>query len=225
MSLILAIYLLGNKARVKRQCAALLTAFAPKRVSDACMRVGQMFIGTFSIFLSRQCLEACILGSILFVGMLIFGLPYAISLSCLTAVLALIPFIGAYMSFFIGFTMIVMMDPTKAVIFAIWFLLAQQVEGNVIYPHIVGSSVGLAGIRDAGRRIPGGRGGRHTGYGADYPGDIGDLSAAQGSRGAPHGGSRRGENASGILSRMREAWAQKRTVAHHGETAGDYSRL
>lgn len=143
MSLILAIYLLGNKARVKRQCAALLTAFAPKRVSDACMRVGQMFIGTFSIFLSRQCLEACILGSILFVGMLIFGLPYAISLSCLTAVLALIPFIGAYMSFFIGFTMIVMMDPTKAVIFAIWFLLAQQVEGNVIYPHIVGSSVGL----------------------------------------------------------------------------------
>ena len=69
----------GNKARVKRQCAALLTAFAPKRVSDACMRVGQMFIGTFSIFLSRQCLEACILGSILFVGMLIFGLPYAIS--------------------------------------------------------------------------------------------------------------------------------------------------
>lgn len=143
MSLILAIYLLGNKARVKRQCAALLTAFAPKRVSDACMRVGQMFIVTFSIFLSRQCLEACILGSILFVGMLIFGLPYAISLSCLTAVLALIPFIGAYMSFFIGFTMIVMMDPTKAVIFAIWFLLAQQVEGNVIYPHIVGSSVGL----------------------------------------------------------------------------------
>ena len=143
MSLILAIYLLGNKARVKRQCAALLTAFAPKRVSDACVRVGQMFIGTFSIFLSRQCLEACILGSILFVGMLIFGLPYAISLSCLTAVLALIPFIGAYMSFFIGFTMIVMMDPTKAVIFAIWFLLAQQVEGNVIYPHIVGSSVGL----------------------------------------------------------------------------------
>lgn len=143
MSLILAIYLLGNKARVKRQCAALLTAFAPKRVSDVCMRVGQMFIGTFSIFLSRQCLEACILGSILFVGMLIFGLPYAISLSCLTAVLALIPFIGAYMSFFIGFTMIVMMDPTKAVIFAIWFLLAQQVEGNVIYPHIVGSSVGL----------------------------------------------------------------------------------
>ena len=143
MSLILAIYLLGNKARVKRQCAALLTAFAPKRVSDACMRVGQMFIVTFSIFLSRQCLEACILGSILFVGMLIFGLPYAISLSCLTAVLALIPFIGAYMSFFIGFTMIVMMNPTKAVIFAIWFLLAQQVEGNVIYPHIVGSSVGL----------------------------------------------------------------------------------
>lgn len=143
MSLILAIYLLGNKARVKRQCAALLTAFAPKRVSDACVRVGQMFIGTFSIFLSRQCLEACILGSILFVGMLIFGLPYAISLSCLTAVLALIPFIGAYMSFFIGFTMIVMMNPTKAVIFAIWFLLAQQVEGNVIYPHIVGSSVGL----------------------------------------------------------------------------------
>lgn len=143
MSLILAIYLLANKARVKRQGAALLLTFAPRRVADELMRVGRMFVSTFSIFLSRQCLEACILGSILFVGMLLFGLPYAISLSCLTAVMALIPFIGAYMSFFIGFMMIVIMDPAKAVVFGIWFLIAQQVEGNVIYPHIVGSSVGL----------------------------------------------------------------------------------
>ena len=143
MSLILAIYLLGNKARVKRQCESLLRAFVPRKISETLLRVGRMFISTFSVYLSRQCLEACILGSILFLGMLVFGLPYAISLSCLTAVMALIPFIGAYLSFFIGFVMIVIMDPGKAVIFAIWFLVAQQVEGNVIYPHIVGGSVGL----------------------------------------------------------------------------------
>ena len=64
----------------------------------------------------------------------------------LTAVLALIPFIGAYMSFFIGFTMIVMADPSKAIIFAVWFILAQQVEGNVIYPRVVGGSIGIGGM-------------------------------------------------------------------------------
>ena len=143
MSLMLAIYLLANKTRVKRQFYAMLYAFAPRRAADEVRRVGRMFIRTFSIFLSRQCLEACILGCILFLGMVIFGVPYAVSLACLTAVLALIPFIGAYMSFFIGFTMIVMADPSKAIIFAVWFILAQQVEGNVIYPHIVGGSVGL----------------------------------------------------------------------------------
>lgn len=143
MSLMMAIYLLANKTRVKRQFYAMLYAFAPRRAADEVRRVGRMFIRTFSIFLSRQCLEACILGCILFLGMVIFGVPYAMSLACLTAVLALIPFIGAYMSFFIGFTMIVMADPSKAIIFAVWFILAQQVEGNVIYPHIVGGSVGL----------------------------------------------------------------------------------
>ncbi len=143
MALMLAIYLLASKERIKRQVQGILRAFTPDRVSGYLCRVGQMFIRTFSIFLSRQCLEACILGSILFLGMMMFGLPYAISLSCLTAVLALVPFIGAWMSFFIGFIMILMVDPSKAIIFGIWFLVAQQIEGNVIYPHIVGSSVGL----------------------------------------------------------------------------------
>ncbi len=143
MSLMLAIYLLANKNRVKRQFYAVLYAFVPRRAADEMRRVGQMFIRTFSIFISRQCLEAAILGAMLFLGMMVLGIPYAVSLACLTAVLALIPFVGAYMSFFIGFTMIVMADPSKAVIFAVWFVLAQQIEGNVIYPHIVGGSVGL----------------------------------------------------------------------------------
>ena len=137
------IYFLSSKERLRSQVKNLMRAYLKPRWVEKALSVADLSQRTFSSFITGQCLEACILGSILFVGMLIFGLPYAISLSCLTAVLALIPFIGAYMSFFIGFTMIVMMDPTKAVIFAIWFLLAQQVEGNVIYPHIVGSSVGL----------------------------------------------------------------------------------
>ena len=143
LALILAIYLLAGKHRVKRQVRMVLSAFAPEQVTNECCRIGKMFISTFSVFLSRQCLEAVILGTLILIGMLIFGLPYALSLSCLTAVLALIPFIGAYMSFAVGVIMIVLIDPTKALIYAIWFLVAQQIEGNVIYPKIVGSSVGL----------------------------------------------------------------------------------
>ena len=143
MSVMLAIYVLANKQRVLRQVRRLMHAFVPERWTRRVERAGGMFVTTFSTFLSRQCLEALILGAILFIGMLVFQLPYAVSLSCLTAVMALIPYVGAYLSFFIGVVMLVLMDPTKALVYAVVFLAAQQVEGNVIYPRVVGGSVGL----------------------------------------------------------------------------------
>ena len=143
LSLIFAIYLLVAKKQINRQIKRLLTALFPQKYAYYIARMGGMFINSFGTFFSRQCLDSLILGVILLIGMLIFQIPYALSIACLTAVLALIPYIGAYCAFFIGGLMLLLVDPTKALIFVIWFLSAQQIEGNFIYPHVVGSSVGL----------------------------------------------------------------------------------
>ena len=102
-----------------------------------------MFVTTFRTFLSLQCLEAVILGALILICMLIFRVPYAVTIACMTALLALIPYVGAYLSLAIGCVLIVTISPMKALIFVIIFLVAQQVEGNLIYPRVVGKSVGL----------------------------------------------------------------------------------
>ena len=102
-----------------------------------------MFITTFRTFLALQCLEAMILGALLLICMLIFRLPYAVTIACMTALLALIPYVGAYLSLAIGCVLIITLSPMKALIFVAVFLVAQQIEGNVIYPRVVGKSVGL----------------------------------------------------------------------------------
>ena len=143
LSFIFAIYLLAMKERVKGQLFQILKALLNVKCAKYLSRAGKMFISSFSMFFSRQCLESLILGSILLVGMLIFDLPYAVSIACMTAVLALIPYVGAYVAFFIGSLMLLLIDPTKALVFVIWFLVAQQIEGNLIFPYVVGNSVGL----------------------------------------------------------------------------------
>lgn len=143
LGLILAIYLLADKTAIKRRAARVVRAFLPERGSKNVLRWGPMFISTFRTFLARQCLEALILGLILLACMLIFGIPYALTIACMTAILALIPYIGAYISLAVGVVLVVTVSPLKALIFAIIFLVAQQVEGNVIYPKVVGASVGL----------------------------------------------------------------------------------
>ena len=90
-----------------------------------------------------QCLEAFILAAILFAGMLIFDLPYAMSISSLTMVFALIPYVGAFVSLAFGSIIILLESPQSALVFIIVFLVVQQVEGNIIYPRVVGESVGL----------------------------------------------------------------------------------
>lgn len=101
---------------------------------------------TFSNFVTGQFVEACILGLMFFVTMSIFKLPYAIVVSVVIVVSALIPIVGAFIGCVFGALLIVMVSPMKAVVFVILFLVLQQIEGNIIYPRVVGNSIGLPAI-------------------------------------------------------------------------------
>lgn len=143
LAIILAIYLLADKRAIRRRCCNLVRAFLPEKLSRGFTRCTGMFISTFRTFLSLQCLEALILGALIMLCMFIFRIPYAFTIACMTALLALIPYIGAYLSLAIGCVLVITISPMKALIFIVIFLLAQQVEGNLIYPRVVGKSVGL----------------------------------------------------------------------------------
>lgn len=143
LAIILAIYILADKVNIRRQAKNTVRAFLPERASAYLIRCIRMFVTTFRTFLSLQCLEALILGALILICMLIFRVPYAVTIACMTALLALIPYVGAYLSLAIGCVLIVTISPMKALIFVIIFLVAQQVEGNLIYPRVVGKSVGL----------------------------------------------------------------------------------
>ncbi len=100
----------------------------------------------FSSFITGQCVEAVILGAMFFVSMTILRIPYALLVGCLIAVTALIPIVGAFIGCIVGAFLLLMVSPMQALFFVVLFLILQQVEGNLIYPHVVGSSVGLPSI-------------------------------------------------------------------------------
>ena len=156
LALILAIYVLADKTALARRAHRTVRALLPDRTGNYLCRCGSMFISTFSTFLSRQCLEAVILGLLILVCMLIFRVPYAVTICCMTALLALIPYVGAFLSLLIGCVLIITISPMKTLVFAIIFLVAQQVEGNLIYPHVVGKSVGLPAYITLGAVMLGG---------------------------------------------------------------------
>ena len=122
----------------------LFSCLMPKTAYDKLVEVAKLSNVTFSNFIKVQCLEAVILGSLCFVGMLLFRLPYAATISVLVGVTALIPVFGAFIGCVIGAFLIFMINPIKAVTFIIFFLVLQQIEGNFIYPKVVGKSVGLS---------------------------------------------------------------------------------
>ena len=110
------------------------------------MEVSSLTYSTFSSFLTGQCLEAVILGSMFVLAMTIFRLPYALLVGIFIAFTALIPIFGAFLGCAEGAFLIFMVDPMKALMFIVLFLVLQQIEGNLIYPHVVGGSVGLPSI-------------------------------------------------------------------------------
>ena len=146
IGLIFALYLLACKETLTRQAKMLLYAWAPARRADKVVEVARLTNHTFSKFLSGQCLEACILGGLFAVGMLLCRMPYVTLISVLVAVTALIPVFGAFIGCFVGAFLILVQNPLQAVWFVVLFLCIQQIEGNLIYPKVVGNSVGLPGI-------------------------------------------------------------------------------
>lgn len=146
IGLIFSFYILLQKERLARQGRQVLYALLPERRADRALEVLRLTNRTFSSFLSGQCLEACILGTMFVVAMSIFRMPYALLVGVLIALTALIPIVGAFIGCGVGALLIAVTDPWKALMFVVLFLVLQQVEGNLIYPHVVGSSVGLPSI-------------------------------------------------------------------------------
>ena len=146
VGLVFALYCLGRKEVLVRQAKKLLYAFLPEHISDETLRIMRLTNSTFSGFISGQCLEAVILACLFAVAMAIFRMPY-ISLICvLIGVTALVPLVGGFVGCFFGAFFILVNDPFQALIFIIMFLVIQQIEGNLIYPKVVGNSIGLPGM-------------------------------------------------------------------------------
>ena len=146
ISFVFAIYLLLQKEKLGLQCRKALYALLPKRGADETVRVCSLSHKVFSSFITGQCVEAVILGFMFFLSMTILRMPYALLVGCLIAVTALIPIVGAFIGCIVGAFLLLMVSPMQALVFVALFLVLQQVEGNLIYPHVVGSSVGLPSI-------------------------------------------------------------------------------
>ena len=146
IGLIFSFYILLQKEKLSRQGRQVLYGLLPQRQADRALEILRLANRTFSSFLSGQCTEAAILGTMFVAAMSLFRLPYAVLVGVLIALTALIPIVGAFIGCGVGALLIAVTDPWKAVVFIILFLVLQQLEGNLIYPHVVGSSVGLPSI-------------------------------------------------------------------------------
>ena len=146
LSLVFALYCLGRKEILARQGRRLLYAFFPEKFCDETIRILRMTNSTFSNFISGQCLEAVILGVMFVISMSIFGMPYMPLVSVIICVTALVPIVGAFVGCALGAFFILVDDPLMAVWFVVMFLVLQQIEGNLIYPRVVGTSIGLPGM-------------------------------------------------------------------------------
>jgi len=146
ISIVFAIYCLGRKEILARQARRVLYSILPEKTTDEIIRVMRLTNVTFSNFISGQCLEAIILGAMFAVAMAVLKLPYIALISVLIAITALVPIVGAFVGCFIGAFLILVNDPLQAVIFLAMFLVLQQIEGNLIYPKVVGTSIGLPGM-------------------------------------------------------------------------------
>lgn len=143
IALIFGIYVLLNKETLSGQVKKLFQAFLPDKIRNTVLHVATTAHGIFSAFITGQCIEAVILGSLCAIGMLIFRFPYAAMIGVLVGVTALIPVVGAFIGAGVGAFLILMNDPFQALMFIIFIVVLQQIEGNVIYPKVVGNSVGL----------------------------------------------------------------------------------
>ena len=146
ISFIFSIYVLSQKENLKSQTERIIRAYFKEKTQVKILYVSQLMYRNFSKFLTGQCVEAVILGALFVVAMTIFRMPYAFMIGVLIAFTALIPLVGAFIGCFVGAFFILVDTPIKAVWFVIMFLIIQQLEGNLIYPKVVGNSVGLPSL-------------------------------------------------------------------------------
>ncbi|MDD6334810.1 MAG: AI-2E family transporter [Clostridia bacterium] len=143
---VFSVYVLFQKEKLASQCKKLLYVMVSERRADQIVEILRLTNTTFSNFLSGQCLEACILGALFVITLSILRMPYALLIGIIIGVTALVPIVGAFIGCAVGVVLIMMTSPLKALIFIAIFLFLQQIEGNLIYPHVVGNSVGLPGM-------------------------------------------------------------------------------
>lgn len=146
VALIFAIYLLSAKEKLKRQAVRFLQAFVkPKTKEQICYVVREVH-ETFTSFIVGQCVEAVIIGTLCAILMSVLRLPYAVMTGTVVGATALIPMVGAYIGAAVGAFMVFTVSPVQALVFVIALVILQQAEGNLIYPRVVGSSIGLPGL-------------------------------------------------------------------------------
>ena len=143
---IFSIYILLQKENLIRQIKKLLAAFLPERTVEGIVRIAALTSRTFSNFFTGQCMEAVILGSMFFIVLVVLRLPYALLIGVLIAFTALIPVFGAFIGWAVGAFLMLIISPMDALLFSVVFFTLQQIEGNMIYPDVVGNSVGLPSI-------------------------------------------------------------------------------
>ena len=146
IAFVFACYVLLQKEKLRVQVTKVMYAFLPEKRVEWCLEVCSLTAKSFSSFLTGQCVEALILGMMFFIVMSILNMPYTLLVAVLIAFTALIPIFGAFIGCVVGAFLILMVDPLQALVFVIMFLILQQIEGNMIYPKVVGKSVGLPSI-------------------------------------------------------------------------------
>ena len=146
ISFISSLYILSQKEKLKDQASRIVSAYFKEKAQKRIVYVFNLLYHNFSKFLTGQCVEAVILGCLFVVAMTIFRMPYAFMIGVLIAFTALIPLVGAFIGCFVGAFFILVDTPIKALWFVIMFLIIQQLEGNLIYPKVVGNSVGLPSL-------------------------------------------------------------------------------
>lgn len=146
IGLIFAVYILLQKEKLGIQFKKIMQAYMKPEIMEKTLKIVRVTNSAFTKFLTGQVTEACILGILCFMGMIIFGMPYALTISVLIGFTALIPIFGAFIGAGVGALLIAVQNPMLALGFIVYIIILQQIEGNIIYPKVVGNSVGLPGI-------------------------------------------------------------------------------
>lgn len=146
LGMIFSVYLLYNKENMLKSCKKVIYAYTSKKKANKIIEIYNKLINTFSKFVGGQLIEAVILGTLCTLGMLALRMPYAVLIGVVIGLTSLIPMLGAYIGAIPSTFLLLMEDPVLAILFVVFLIILQQIEGNVIYPKVVGSSIGLTGF-------------------------------------------------------------------------------